>query len=368
MQPIKILKILLITGIFVFATTERFSSFEKKGGDFDTYEQAVIDLLEGKNPYARTVKSYERAERDSSLDYAYLPGIMYIHYILYVINIVLKQNLQILQKIPVLFADIGIGLLLIKNLYKKSYPATLLALVIWFFNPYFLIHGKYTYWDPLPILFMLLALDSLEKDSVKTGAFYAISVALKTFPIFLLPIFIIKSKEKVKFLLSGAMVALAISIPFVNNLKTYIQGSLLVHGNRYLQGRPLLFYISYNYSIEFFRTVNIKVYTYVASLSGWVISTIILLKDRLQNKTSVFSNKYVVSIIPFLTFYLFTPVFNRTYLLWFLPVFILGIHKLFEERFKLGYYIILMGFFAFYYWYLVEWQAGGFHITHKGYY
>ena len=36
-------------------------------------------------------------------------------------------------------------------------------------------------------------------------------------------------------------------------------------------------------------------------------------------------DKYALSALSFGVFYLFTPVLNRTYLLWFLPVFILGL-------------------------------------------
>ena len=72
-------------------------------------------------------------------------------------------------------------------------------------------------------------------------------------------------------------------------------------------------------------------------------------------------DKDILSTVSFIRFYAFTPILNRTYLLWFLPVFIIGTYNFVEKRNKFIYYVVLIGFYGFYYWYLLQWKDG-FHI------
>jgi len=266
---------------------------------------------------------------------------------------------SVLIKIPHLLADFGIGLLLYKMLRKENYYILLLGLFVWLFNPYIQVKSLYTYSDSIPILFMLLALHYLEKDDVLSGAFYALSIALKTFPIILLPIFLIQSKDKIKFILSGLIIAFAISVPFmksVTDFTTYLDGAIFVHGSRAMQGRPFLFYISYFYKIELFQIIPLKIYTYFAMFSGMLVTTYLLLKTKLKDP-------YVLSTISFILFYLFTPVLNRTYLLWFMPVMIIGLSNILKDKKPIYYIASLTGFYTFYHWYLSIWKDG-FHIWH----
>jgi Gpi18-like mannosyltransferase len=52
---------------------------------------------------------------------------------------------------------------------------------------------------------MILVPGYLEKDDIKAGIFYAISFSLKSFSLVFFPLFILKSKRKVKFLLAGLL-------------------------------------------------------------------------------------------------------------------------------------------------------------------
>ena len=170
-------------------------------------------------------------------------------------------------------------------------------------------------------------------------------------------IFLFKAKDKKVFLAALIIIGLVFSLPFIlsiNDLWTYIQGTLLVHSNRFVQGRPFLFYISYFYKIEFFQIIPFKTYSLLASISGWLLVTILYLTNKLRDK-------YGLALMSFLAFYLFTPVFNRTYFLWFLPVFIISAYKLFENKHKWAFYLTLLVFFAFAGWYLVQWEDG-FHV------
>lgn len=357
------IKSTLILLIFIVAVAQRLVFFDQTGKDSYAYERAVTDLINGINPYKWTIESYSNPNDPGNHGYAYLPGLLYINWFSFVLNLVTKIPFVYLQKIPVLLADIGVGILLIKELHKRSFPAALLALLIWFFNPYFYLKNNYVFTDPLPVFFMLLSIHYLEKDDVLTGAFYAVSIILKTFPILLLPIFLIKSKNKLKFLSAAAIIGLAVSIPFLGDLKTYLNGAVFIHNNRFIQGRPFLFYISYFYKIELFQIIPFKVYTFLSVFTGWFVISLLHLSKLVKDK-------YILSVIPFLTFYLFTPVLNKTYLTWFIPIFIMGVFNFTYQKNKAhpvrlrrwaakgAYYLILIGFWIFYYRYLSIWKDG----------
>ena len=354
-----ILKNILISSIFLIAIYQRLGMFSQVGKDIYAYERAVVDLLEGRNPYIWTVESFSNPDDPGNHGFAYLPGLIYINLIGYLISLFTKIPFEYLWKIPVLLADIGVGILIIKILKNDSndkfnFIATILGLLVWFFNPYFFFKQNYVYTDPIPVFLMLLSLYFLEKDDVLSGSIYAMAVGVKTFPLLLLPIYLFLAKDKIKFFLASAIVGLTLSIPFMsslNNFLIYLRGALFVHGERFVQGRPFLFYVSYFYNIEFFQIIPFRIYTLLASFSGWVLVTLIYFKKWIVNK-------YVLSLISFLTFYLFTPVLNRTYLIWFIPILIIGMYNL--RKFKL--YIFGLGFFwTFYYLYLLPWKDG-FHI------
>ncbi len=367
----KYIYIVLAVLIFVVSIYSRIKLFPQEGSDLGTYEEAVSTFVEGKNPYIDTVKSFEQLDKNpGGKGFSYLPGLLYINGFFYSIHLYLKTinpcnellqtgfctPLVYFWKIPILFADIGIGLLILKIMWPKSKFAAIFALAAWYFNAFFVLKRDFISNDPLPTFFMLLGLYYLRKDDVISGSAYAFSVALKTFPIFLAPIFLILAKDKIKLLVSAGIVGLALSAPFmtsVNNFVTYMKGAVFVHGNRFMQGRPFLFYISYRYSIELVQIIPLKVYTYIASFGGWIIASLFAWRKWI-------TSRYTLSVIPFVIFYAFTPVLNRTYLLWALPLFIIGIYEFFKNKSYI-YYVFMCVYWYFYYWYLAQWEDG-FHI------
>ena len=188
----KLLKILIFGLIFAFAISERIKVFDTVGDDIYAYKRAIYDLVSGVNPYKWTVESFSNPEDPSNHGFAYLPGLMYVNLIGYIIHVWSVETipLEMLWKIPILLADLGTGILLIlffKDKGKYSIPLTAFSLLVWFFNPYFYSKDNYVYTDPLPIFFMFLSLYLLEKKSDLSAIFYAFAVSLKTFPIILLP-------------------------------------------------------------------------------------------------------------------------------------------------------------------------------------
>ncbi len=367
---LKLFKNGILCIIFLIAIADRIPMFSQIGKDIEAYTDASTDLLEGRNPYERTVQSFNNPNDPGSHGFAYLPMLMYINSVAIILSLLTKVPTVFLQKIPVLLADIGVGILLYKLLYQKNYAVLLAALWIWFWNPYFYFKQNYVYMDPLPIFFMLAALVTLKKDSVVSGTFFAIAVSVKTFPIIALPVLLLKSKNPKHFLAAAIITGLAICAPFFYDIRTFLEGSVLIHGERFIQGRPFLFYISYFYDVELFQIIPFKVYTYLAMFSGPILSVLLILLASLLRTGKVFEllqDEYILITITFLCFYLFTPVLNRTYLMWFLPVFLLGTYSyastLQSSKIKafLTFLLVAGGFWLFYYSYLLPWRDG-FHI------
>ena len=310
----------------------RLIIFNEEGGDHPIYKRAVVEFSEGKNPYIYTIESYENKDLDRG--YAYPPTILYILTLGYAFNKVTNADIAtaILWKVPVLLADLGIAFLLLKYFYSKNRPwLGLLGSGIWLINPYFLIRYEYTLLDPFQILFLFLALWFLGKRETWAGVFYALAVSTKIVPIILFPIFFLKSKNKKLLLLSMAGVFLLISLPFfrsIQDLIYYIQGSFLVHGERFIQGRPVLSYVSYHlqkWGISFYQEEFPGVYSKLALLVGPLVSTYLLIKKRIINK-------YALTTISFGLYFLLTPVFNRTHCLWILPFLIINLFEWFKDK------------------------------------
>lgn len=352
-------KLLLLIVIITTAVFMRLPYFKDSGKDIYAYEKALSDLLSGVNPYQWTIESFRNPDDPGNHGFAYFPGMLYLFSPFYILSLFTNLPHFVLWKIPILLADIGVGILLFKLLKDKGILPLLTALLVWFFNPYFVIKTNYVYSDPLTIFLMLFSLIQLGKDDVLAGASYALSIGMKTFPYILFPVMLLKAKNKKAFILAALMVGVFLSLPFLKSLPdflTYIEGTLLVHQNRFVQGRPFLFYISYFYNVELFQIIPFGVYTFLASFSGWILAT-------LAYTTKKIKDKYILALIPFLTFYLFTPVFNRTYFLWFIPIYSIAMYKLFEQRHRFMFYISQIAFFVFAAWYLSIWKDG-FHIWH----
>ncbi len=357
------------------------------GGDFSTHVRAIYDLVDGRNPYAWTVESYENLENDpTNKGYAYFPGILYVNTFLYLMSVICRFTLGLdfawcspsfMLHLPGILASAGISAFLLWHFYKKKdYLAMVFSVGFWSLNFYLVLKNSLAGFDAVPILMMLLALNYLEEDDVLSGLFFALSILFKTFAVILFPLFLLRSRKPLKFLVAGFITAFVFSIPFMTSVAdfwTYVQGALLVHGERFVQGRPFLYYISYYYDVELFRIISFSFYSLGSIFSGWVLISINRLL-KIFSFSKVFKrpvlkgwhleNKYSVAVLPFLSFYALTPVLNRTYLLWGLPVFLLGSYEFFKrKRLLVLFYVLNCVWWVFCYWYLAQWKDG-FHIWH----
>jgi hypothetical protein len=328
------------------------------GGDDGTHIEAIQNFLSGVNPYEQTVSSYSHLEEaPSSKGYAYFPAILYVYTILYKISLLFPKNPELMGvffRLPGVLANLGVGLFLLQYFYKKNKLAMFYSVTFWTFNYFLLARNSLARFDALPVFFLLLALNQQEKNDIKAGIFFSISVLFKTFPVILFPLFMFKSKKPLVFLGIGLLTALLFSFPFITNLtdiSTYIQGTLLVHSERFIQGRPFLYYLSYLIHIEFFRVIPFWFYSLGSIVFGWVA----LCLNRIFN---IIKNKYVASLFPFFIFYLLTPVLNRSFLLWWIPVFLIGTFEGLQKKHLPLFYFITAIFWGLFYWYLAQWDNG----------
>ena len=351
-------KTLLVAVVFLLAISFRLTLFSKNAKDELTYKRAVSDLVAGINPYDKTIESYKTDEDTGDHGYAYLPGLLYIYTAAYSIHFLSDIPVKYLLKIPILICDLVIGIYIFKKVSKTNYLMGLIGLILWFFNPYMLIQQNYTFTEPVALIFLLLAIGYHNKETVLSGATFALAVVFKTLPAMVYPAFFLRQsfKDKKVFVVAAILVSLAFALPFFESVDDFLKmlnGSLFVHGSRAVQGRPFLFYISYYLGIELIQTLPIKLYSMWAFFGGFVIS-FVLYKMKV-------TSLYVNTALVFLNFYIFNPVFNRSYVLWILPFYIIGASELFKNK-KWLYYTSLFLYFGFFYWYLNQW-TDGFQIT-----
>ena len=352
----KYIKIAVIAAMFLISVFLRLEFFGGFGKDIYAYEKSVEDLLTGVNPYKWTLESYSNVDDPGNHGYAYLPLLLYLNSFFYIISKFSGVSLYVLSKIPILLADLGVGILLVKHLYRKNYLALLGALLFWFWNPYFYMKNNYVYTDPLPVFLSLLALYYLEKDDVLAGVFLALAVAAKPYSLVFLPLFLLKAQRPLKLIASSALIGLALSIPFFrswDDFTTYLNGAVFIHGERFVQGRPFLFYISYYGKVELIQIIPVKFYAYASVLSAWIFTFAAHYFFKIKEK-------YLLAVICLGLFYFFTPVLNRTHMLWLMPVYAIAMYGILGRKFLL-YYLSLFSYWVFYYVYIYYWRDG-FHI------
>lgn len=360
------LLLLFICILIVISTSYRLNIAlnSKPGGDLQTHIRAVEELNTGINPYLWTIESFHNDKDPNNKGYAYFPSIMYVNTPLRLLSIQMtnsySDSITLMSKLyflPGIIANVFICMFFIVFYYRINKFAMLFSLIFWLFNPYFVLKQNLLAYDAITIAFLLWALYFLQKDDVISGVLFAIAFSFKTFPIILLFVFLLKSKSAIKFILSGAFVGLFLSIPFLKSFfdfSTYLKGAFFVHGNRFIQGRPFLFYISYFYKVELFQIIPFKFYSIGSIVFGWISSVLLYF-------TNLIKNKYALSVFPFIIFYVLTPVLNRTYVVWGIPFFLVGFYNLFGKKYKFLFYGVNVFYWFFIYWYLGQWKDG-FHI------
>ena len=361
---------LVVTLLFI---SLRFPILNSKGGDYSTYTSAVKSFLKGENIYHYTVKSFEDPNDNLENGYAYMPTLLYLLSTLYVASesLSIKENLPFLWKIPNLLSELIIIYLILRNITLSSKYRILTSIVFslfWIFSPHLISQYNYTMFDMVFLVFTVLSIKYLKKNILLSSLFFAIAVSFKTISIILLPMILIylhRSKvdfrSKIKHIFSyifiGILFYIAISIPFIttlDDLNSYIKGSLLVHGDREVSGRPLISFVNYLLTNDIDLMLQYQFFNFfalLALLAPIILNTYLSFKDKSQDF-------FKIATFTFGLYIFLTPVLNRTHLLWILPILFLYLSTILEKKnyLKINISVIVIWFTLFIY--LINWQAG----------
>jgi hypothetical protein len=129
-------------------------------------------------------------------------------------------TILVFQKIPVIIADILLGIMLGKMVFDAtgSRKAKKIAMASYLLNPYaFMGSALYFQFDAIPALFTVLALYFFKKDEVELAAVsLGMGIAFKMYPIILLPVFLAFLKERrLRFSLLSVLPIASCTLPFI---------------------------------------------------------------------------------------------------------------------------------------------------------
>ncbi len=345
----------VIISIVLVAVLARLLIFSTEGGDHVQYREAVLEFVSGGNPYKYTTLSFRLNNVEHG--YAYFPTLLYILAFMWKLNLWTSLNIPtaVLWKIPVLIADLLITFMIFRHLYtKEDKMATVFGVFLWLFNPWFMARYEYTLFDPIQVMFLFFALYFMERKNSLSAIFFALAVSMKLTPIILLPIFLLKVKKPMYFILICGLLFFIISLPFLRDFYDfyyYVNGTILVHEERSVQGRPILSFLTahlQNYGINFQQTMYSDVYALLAIVLGSVVTTYLILKRKV-------TDKYILVSISFLIYYIFTPVLSRTHILWGYPFFIIALYNIYSSKRRLFYisniilYVLIFSYIAFWF-------------------
>jgi Gpi18-like mannosyltransferase len=242
----------------------------------------------------------------------YLPGYLYILWILGKLNLLFPAFQTILFKLPAILADVATGYLIYKIIGQKR---GILFSILYLFNP--AIFANSTLWgqaDSLTALFSLFAVYIFPVNYLLSAVSLAIGTLIKPQAAFVLPAIlylIIKNKTSLSKALTFGVLGLGVFImgfiPFNNqsNLIEFIFNRLSISANQYQYGSINAF--SFWGLFGFWKPDNITFWVgLVVSIVSITILTIIIYKKK------IFNGQYLVSGISLLiTFLLMTRMHER---------------------------------------------------------
>ena len=126
-------------------------------------------------------------------------------------------SFYVLAKLPVVAADLGVGALLYAALRRRghSWGCSLTGMVLYLYNPLVLYNGAfYGRFDAIALVFLLLALEG--NRSWFFAPSYALAIASKTFPLFLLPLLALgRDREAPRRFVFACVLVVPLSLPYV---------------------------------------------------------------------------------------------------------------------------------------------------------
>jgi len=189
------------------------------GPDFHIWDLTAAATLHGQDVYAHPPLDPARYG-----PYAYFP--LYLYLLLPLKWLALHSGLSYvaLGKLPVVAGDVGVALGLASALRRagRDERACATGVALYFLNPLVLYNGAfYGRFDSLPLALLLLAWNRLSPGaggrSGRLALPFSLAVALKTFPIFLLPYLIARlgRRRGGRLALATVLTPLVIALPYL---------------------------------------------------------------------------------------------------------------------------------------------------------
>jgi alpha-1,6-mannosyltransferase len=335
-------KVLLIT--YTLALMIRIAIAIPFLHDWDgfVFSESAKNLLQGETPYQTVVKNSPEIYPDSDRPmtqqwYAYPP----LPLLMFTVPVVIAQLagsasspeiVSLLIKIPFILGDLVAARLVYLYLRNKGSTKASLAEKLILFNPLIIwVSSAWGMFDIWIFNFIVLSLMSVETRRWKlAGLFFALSISIKLFPVFLLPLFakLIWSetkinKERIYVLLSFFVSLIIINLPFfISSPQGFMQQNLLMHLARPAQGISIPALIDiYGHIYGFSTRVIVNVFSILMLLSLMIIylynfivkvdttrfiflSSLTYISILLFNKVT--NEQYFVVIVSFLLLYIFS--------------------------------------------------------------
>ena len=241
--------------------------------------------------------------------------------------------LQLILKIPLILADMGIAIVLFSLAIKSgaSLRKATLLMSFWIFNPFAIfvsaVHGQT---DAFSTLFVILSVYFLQqKQFLKSFGSLLVGGMFKYYSLLLLPIFVLFSWKQTNKLTKIGGLILLILIPIANyapvildpvNRGLFFSGlssSMEPTETSYpwsLWILPRLFGFSSSFPSSYATSILV-----VAYLSFLIIFVLYFIKRKAPLELRDVIKAYIAAITVFIAF---TPVANPQFLLWILPLFL----------------------------------------------
>ncbi len=331
--------------LFIGSLTLRIPMLPVMGGDFDSYEEYVEQVLVGKNPYEATQESFQKPGLEHG--YGYPPLWLYLIIISYqAASLADFLDFVVLMKIPVLIFDLWLGALILLALRKRASRFIAVAgAAIWLFNPHNVVTGSFTHFDPIPSFCVLAALYSMERSERRASVALALGTVAKMYPVLLLPHFLRTSGDRKRFFLRFAAILFFLSLPFlVWNHTAYLYTIFVAHFARGYGGISLLG--------ELNRTFGFSLPSYCGLLVMAGLYLFLVCRKKPMDG-------YAFTSLLLGAFLVFSPVGHKTYPLWFIPPYLVwaGGFSYRRARRSGAVFLLLAGVVYFLYsWYLsLDW-------------
>lgn len=288
------------------------------GNDFRSFAKLALFTLQGRNVYS--IPSDYLFTHLHSLSWAYFPLCLDMLAALRWLGLQTGWSFDVLGKLPMVAADLGIGWLLYRALRRRGHSTgvAILGMSLYLFNPLILYNGAlYGRFDALALAFLLLA---VEYQGTRLFApAYALAIAAKTFPIFTLPLLALgRDRQPPRRLILALLLVLVLALPYIavdpRGLFSYV-----VANSTHPIGYQRLGRLSW-YSILYAEHV-------LSMPQILMLARVAILVYPLALLTLVRKPLYVKVAVCLLLFVLLNRTVYEQYLLWPLPfLIVMGLH------------------------------------------